>query len=130
MPSPAKYSEQIEDAGRFFMWYVYAYMRTNVAIMRKVLSTTWWGWHCAARPDSCGISSAGAKRGKQRRHSEGTFEEDIYNIDTGWNENVFSVAAELLSQMEGWEVKPGVEKVLADRTKSQKEADATGDGEI
>jgi len=40
------------------------------------------------------------------------------------------VAAELLSQMEGWEVKPGVEKVLADRTKSQKEADATGDGEI
>eukprot|EP00890_Picochlorum_soloecismus_P001550 jgi/Picsp_1/2396/NSC_05857-R1_protein len=72
--------------------------------------------------------SCGA-RGKQGRRSEGTFEEDVYNIDTGWNENAFSVAAELLSQLEGWEVQPGVEKAPANPTKSQ-EFGATGDGEV
>ena len=75
------------------------------------------------------VFSAGAGKGKQRYRSEGTFEEDVYNVDTGWSENAFSVAAELLSQLEGWEVKPGVEESLAKPSKSL-EFGAPGDGEM
>lgn len=39
--------------------------------------------------------------GRRRRDDEDV---ELYNINSGWNENAFAVAAEVLSEMHGWEV--------------------------
>ena len=64
----------------------------------------------------------GSRRGGNKgRGGSGSMEEEIYSIDSGWNENAFSVAAELLAEMEGWEVEAMKERV-ASRRKAKEQA--------
>jgi 16S rRNA (guanine(966)-N(2))-methyltransferase RsmD len=47
--------------------------------------------------------------GRRKRKNEGEEDVELFNINSGWNENAFAVAAEVLSEMHGWEVGAGVD---------------------
>ena len=66
---------------------------------------------------SRGLGRLHAKKNKSEKQSPGhrkrknAREEDVelFNINSGWNENAFAVAAEVLSEMHGWEVGAGID---------------------
>ncbi|KAI8107913.1 hypothetical protein M9435_002940 [Picochlorum sp. BPE23] len=45
-----------------------------------------------------------AKNGGRGNRTRDDEDVEIFNIDSGWNENAFAVAAEVLSEMHGWDV--------------------------
>ena len=47
--------------------------------------------------------------GRRKRKNAGDEDVELFNINSGWNENAFAVAAEVLSEMHGWEVGGGVD---------------------
>ena len=63
------------------------------------------GFHLVALPSVRQVGAHAKKKNvKQLRRRNNDDDVELYNINSGWNENAFAVAAEVLSEMHGWEV--------------------------
>lgn len=72
--------------------------------MRRYQSVREVGYLHATSSSRTIVTHAKRKNVKHLRKKHENDDVELYNINSGWNENAFTVAAEVLAEMHGWEV--------------------------